>query len=258
MHHAHELGAYDDWLRSWGASARTVEARIRLARHLDPAATTEDLTSWLARYDGWTKATYYAGARSWYGWLTTTGRIAADPTACLRPPRKPKPRPRPLTEAEVTAVLARADDRARAWFLLALLAGLRAHEIAKLRGEDVAEDFIFVEGKGGQRAFLPTHPDLWRLAAEYPRAGWWFPGREDGHISRRTVTNYSSRIFASVGVDGSIHRLRHTFATRLLRSGANVRIVQTLMRHESMTTTANYLGVAEDERRAAIGLLVAA
>jgi integrase/recombinase XerD len=258
------MRTYEVWLRSWGASESTIEARIRIAKNFEerwgdpPGLTTEDLACWLASYQGWTRCTYYNHLRSYFGWLHHSGRLPTDPTRDLRPPRKPKPRPRPVTEEELARLLRTPDRDARAWFLLASLAGLRAHEIAKIRGEDVTAEFIYVDGKGGQRAFLPTHPLLWDLAQDYPRKGWWFPGRGGGHLHRRTVTNKSSRIFTDLGIEGSVHRLRHAYATRLLRSGTSIRVVQTLMRHESMTTTAVYLGVTEDERRAAVNLLTAA
>ena len=58
-------------------------------------------------------------------------------------------------------------------------------------------------------------------------------------------------------IEGSIHRCRHYFGTELLRAGVSVRVIQTLMRHESLATTANYLGVDEDERVAAVRALAA-
>ena len=74
-----------------------------------------------------------------------------------------------------------------------------------------------------------------------------------------TPTRLSCRVtehFRDHGVtEGSFHRCRHTFATRLLQAGVNLRVVQTLMRHDSLSTTAAYLGVLEDERSAAVQLL---
>jgi site-specific recombinase XerD len=65
----------------------------------------------------------------------------------------------------------------------------------------------------------------------------------------------TGRLFDSLGIAGSIHRARHSYATTLLRAGANVRVVQTLMRHSSLATTAAHCAVDEDERAAAIRLL---
>lgn len=69
------------------------------------------------------------------------------------------------------------------------------------------------------------------------------------------MSTLTSRLFAANGIEGSIHRMRHTFATRLLRAGVNIRVVQTLMRHRSLASTMIYTAVDEDERRDAISRL---
>ncbi len=71
------------------------------------------------------------------------------------------------------------------------------------------------------------------------------------------MTNATTTLFRRLGIDGSSHRCRHYFATQLLRGGTSVRVVQTLMRHSSLATTAAYLAVDEDERSAAVSALVA-
>jgi len=73
-----------------------------------------------------------------------------------------------------------------------------------------------------------------------------------------TISTVTSRLFAANGIEGSIHRCRHTYATALLRSGVNIRVVQELMRHSSLASTQRYTAVDEDERRDAINRLVAA
>jgi len=164
-----------------------------------------------------------------------------------------------LQPPQVAMVLAAATNaNMHAWLTLALYAGLRAHEIAKIRGEDVNEDQLWVFGKGGVGEYLPTHPAIWALAASRPRSGWWFPSRSaSGHVTSLAVSTRTSKLFSAHGIEGSIHRCRHTFATELLRAGVNVRVVQTLMRHASLASTMIYCAVDECERRDAIGLLAA-
>lgn len=257
--------AYAQWLRSWGASERTVVARERLARSLlrrwgVEGFTTDNLQAFFAsnpEWSAWTRSTYQAHLRDFCAWLTSSERIAADPMAGVRAQRRPKTLPRPLSEAEVERVLAVATGRVRDWILLALLAGLRAHEIAKLRGEDVTPEGIYVLGKGGKPEVIPTHPDLWAMAQRYPRHGYWFPGGDHGHLTSSTVTNRVSELFHPLGIHGSIHRCRHVYGTRLLRAGVNIRVVQRLMRHSNLETTALYTAVDEDELRAAVSLLSA-
>jgi len=119
-------------------------------------------------------------------------------------------------------------------------------------GEDVTRDWLFVVGKGGQRAHLPTHRQVWTLARTMPRRGFWFPDGEGGHITSQAVSAAVGRQMRKHGISGSLHRCRHTYATSLLRSGVNVRIVQELMRHSSITSTEAYTAVSDVERASAI------
>lgn len=259
------LADYETWMRSWGAAENTIHARLKFARErlgawVEPSVVTSaQVQGFLANpeFSPWTRMTYHSHLRSWFQWLTESGRTESDPMDKVRRPRAPKQRPKPLTQAEVDVVLECARGNRRVWLLLALYAGLRAHEIAKIRGEDVTAELIYVRGKGGKDAFIPTHPLVWEAAEGYPRDGYWFPSRSDTRrpISPDSVTVIVSKFFDTLGIDGSIHRARHYYATSLLRRGANIRVVQTLMRHESLATTAAYCAVDEDERRAAIALL---
>lgn len=258
----HIVSEYGNWMRSWGAAERTISARQTIARNRLSAWGLEGFTqrnaeTYLSNPDWsrWTRATYHGHLTSLATWLTATSRIAGNPMLDVRAVKKPKSRPRPLTEGDVARVLLTAKGEVGDWIRLALLSGLRAHEIAKIRGEDVQSDGIYILGKGGSVDILPCHPELWEMAQRYPRSGFWFPGIEDGHMRRLKVSLTVGRLFKSLGIDGSIHRCRHTFGTRLMRSGVNIRTVQKLMRHSNLETTANYTAVDEDELRAAIGLL---
>jgi integrase/recombinase XerD len=244
---------------------RTIDQRLIFAAAREREWFTWDVTAafiaaWLRHYSGWTALTYYTHLTSVYRWLNETERLDRNPMATIRRPSRPRPQPRPLTASQVSAVLDGSTGDLRAVMLLALLAGLRVSEIVKIRGEDVNETTLTVLGKGGQLAVLPTHPELWVLAQEYPRHGYWFPSpvNEDQCVRTVGVSAKVARRFRAVGIErGSIHRLRATYGTNLLRSGVNLRIVQTLMRHASLAMTEHYLGVDEDERAAAIRLLAA-
>lgn len=255
------IDEYETWLRSWGAAERTIEARRTLATSrlrewgLD-GFTPANLTAFLARdLSKWTRATYHSNLSDFCAWLAAAGYLDEDPMPGIRKPKRPKSLPRPLSEAEVTRVLDVTEGRVRDWVLLALLAGLRASEIAKLCGDDVAADGLYVEGKGGTVVTLPCHPDLWDMAQRYPRHGFWFPGPDDGHMRGQQISLIVGRLFHAMGIHGSIHRCRHVYGTRLLRAGVHIRRVQQMMRHASLDTTANYTAVDEDELRAAILVL---
>lgn len=262
---------YELWMRASGKSPSTIEQRKRMARKVieqwpDPEdATPSDVVEWLggrnSDLEQWSRATYHGDVRAFFVWLAEAGHIHTDPTdsKLFVRPKAGRGIPKPLTPAEQKRALAAAHGNIEAWLLLALRAGLRASEIAAFRGESIAEDHIVIVGKGRKEASIPTHADLWALAQRFPRRGWWFPSpAHDGHVSRNSVTIMVGRHFRRPEVDiptGSIHRCRHTYATALLRRGANLRQVQTLMRHSSPATTAIYTAVDEDELRAAIDLL---
>ena len=264
MAHRHRiLGEFESFLRSWDAAPQTIRARMvvisaRFAEWGENGFTADNIRQWFAsaNLERWSRTTYYSHLNSFCEFLVTAGYATENPMEEVRKPKAPRSQPRPLSEAEVRRVTAAADGRVRDWLQLALLQGLRVHEIAKLRGEDVQAEGLFVRGKGGVEATLPVHADIWAMARRYPDHGWWFPGRSKGsHIQAGTITNAVTQLFRSVGVAGSIHRCRHTYGTRLLRAGAHIRQVQTLMRHGSLQTTALYTAVDEDELRQAINLL---
>lgn len=267
MNNSDIVGAYHAWLESWGAAEKTIKARTGVARMLldtygAAGMTTGNLQAWMARkkpngqdLSAWSRATYYTHVRDFCAWLNAAGYLRDDPSSGLKQPRKPHSLPRPLTDTDVGRVLGAATGRTRDWLLIPLLSGLRAHEIAKVRGEDVSPEGIYVEGKGGVKANIPIHPELWQMAMRYPRAGWWFPNNKGGHVSGHLVTVEVSKLFDSLGLSGSVHRMRHTYGTRLLRGGTDIRTVQRLMRHASLQTTAGYLAVVDNQATAAINLL---
>jgi integrase len=248
-------------MRSWGASTNTIRARRVFAMRCFeewggvPSVTKIQATMNHPEWSDWTRSTYHTHLKNLCEWLLQAGYLRSDPMAEIRSPSRPHSEPRPLSEAELARVLEVAEGRVRDWIDLALLAGLRVHEIAKIRGEDVTEEGLYVHGKGGKRTTLPIHPDLWEMAQRYPRTGYWFPSPQGGHLQANRVSDVVSKLFDELGIEGSIHRCRHSHATRLLRAGVNLRVVQKLMRHSSIQTTAGYTAVDEAEMTAAVRLL---
>jgi integrase/recombinase XerD len=237
------------WLRSRGCGERTIRDRLE---HIEdftrshssfPNVAPMHVTAWIGRegFAPWTRATYYGHLRSYFTFAMENDLLTVDPMARMRRPKPPRGVPRPLTAEQVDLLLSRANRNLRTRLILGLYAGLRAHEVAKIRGQDVDQDNIFVLGKGGRTDQIPTHPLIWAEAQKRPKVGWWFPSNTAlGHVSAVTVSTGTSRHFAACGIEGSIHRTRHTYATNLLRAGTNVRVVQELMRHRSLDSTMVY------------------
>lgn len=259
---AEVLEEYATHLRAGGARPRTVVARVGGVGLLgqsagkDPQwASTQDVTRWLGQdsLKAWSRTTYYGHARAWFGWLVDTGRRGDDPSYRLKRPKPPRGVPRPLTRTQVADLLAATSRNTHLFVLLAAYAGLRVHEIAKIRGEDISAASIRVVGKGGHEAVIPCHPWIWAEASRRP-AGYWFPSHaKEGHMKADSVSTAVRRALATIGIDGHAHQLRHHFGTEVLKAaGGNIRVAQVLLRHANISSTQIYTLVDEDDARAAV------
>ncbi|MCX6399437.1 MAG: tyrosine-type recombinase/integrase [Propionibacteriales bacterium] len=253
---------FREWLVSQGLSTNTIVQRTgfaaaRLAEWGTWDVPPTQVASWLTSYDGWSRRTYTAHLRSLYSFLVEQGALAVDPTARIRSVPSPRPRPRPLSSDELARVLGAADGDLLTWLLLGSKGGLRLHEIAKVRGEDVDGRWITIAGKGGVTDRVPLHQALRERVDLYPASGWWFPstysgyGGDHGHISAKWVGRCITDHFRAHGLTGGTHRLRHTYGT-MLAKGTPLHVVQKLMRHSSLATTELYLGVDHGDRMDAI------
>ena len=260
------LTEFARWSMLAGHAERTINSKTSILRRMQRLgvspldATADELADWLASLDlsRSSRSTYRAQLRGWFGWLVASGRRADDPAADLPAVRVPRGTPHPLTPEQVQDVLAACSDfraqTTRAYVLLAAYAGLRAHEIAKMRGEDVNGAELTVVGKGGVATTVPLPPVLARLAEQMPQTGWWFPSPSgDGHVSRVTVSTAIQRAFQRAGVQAVPHSLRHYYCTQALRaSGGDLRLTQRLARHASPATTAIYTQVLDEAAAAAV------
>ncbi|NUP83862.1 MAG: tyrosine-type recombinase/integrase [Nonomuraea sp.] len=252
-------------MRAEGLSTRTITERPRIVRRAarslgaDPLAfTTDDLVAYLAELpSSATKQTYYSALRAWHTWLQVCGVRDDDPLTGVRRPRVPRRRPRPVATGHLDLLLdSGIRGRTRTVVLLCSYQGLRVHEAAKIRGEDV--DLISmtlrVVGKGAVDEVVPLHPLIAAEAAKYPRRGYWFPSyvRPGRPVRRESLSAVISRAMKRLGIPGTAHSLRHWYATQLLEeAGADLRTVQTLLRHASLATTQIYTEVNPARQRAA-------
>lgn len=259
------LDGYERVMRRRDFAETTIEARLTVAWAClcdwgVEGFTADNIGAYLARptmKSRWSKTTYRAHLADFTNYLLAQGLIVDDPMLAVPTFKAPRNRPRPLSESDVARVFAAASQDQADWMTLGLQAGLRAHEIAKIAGRDVSPDGLYVRGKGRVEAILPCHEDVLEIAARKATPGYWFPGVEDGHARSQYISLSVGRLFRSLEppIEGSVHRLRHTYGTRLLRAGVNIRRVQELMRHASLETTAKYTAVDEDELRSAVSLL---
>lgn len=254
-------------MKAEGARANTIEIRLVAVRRAAAAAgtdplhlTTWDLRKWLAGYtNANTRNTYYRGVHAFFAWAVAEGLREDDPTAAIKSPPVPRGVPRPCRTTDLTLLLAHASGPVRAMLVLAAFEGLRAGEIAAVRGEDVDLEArtLRVVGKGGVEAVLPLHDAVVRLARSMPATGYWFPAPlTGGHIRSERVSQLVRAACEAAGVPPhGAHPLRHWYATNLVRSGTDLRTAQSLMRHASLATTARYVEISDEARRVAVSRL---
>lgn len=259
------INEWQIWQYAKSLSQRTVLERTgTVARMADfcgkqpQSATATDIVTWLAEGGEWsanTRWTYHTTLTAWFLWLQKVGHRTDNPMVNIDRPRRAKGQPHPVSNRDMIRLLAvRAHKRTKAMILLAAFQGLRVHEIAKIRGEhfDLIERTLTVTGKGSKTAIMPLHYRILGLAVDMPRRGFWFPGPDHGHQRRESVGGTIKEAMARAGVPGSAHALRHWFGTALTEAGVDLRIVQTLMRHQSLATTQIYTLVSDRRRAVAI------
>jgi len=211
-----------------------------------------------------------AGARSFARFLERGGRASVAALFMIRTPKPVKTLPRPLAIAaakRITEAELRAGEERDPWVLardaavLALLygSGLRVSEALGLKRQDLAGDrteTFTVTGKGNKQRMVPVLPRVVSLIREYialcpyelPGEGPLFVGAKGGPLSPRVVQLAMARMRGALGLPETAtpHALRHSFATHLLARGGDLRSVQELLGHASLSTTQVYTAVDTD------------
>lgn len=265
------------WMRLQGRSDRTLAARrravVRLAEHLgaDPAhAGFDQLYGWqvaLLRVSKTLVRHQTALVRPFYGWLHALGHRADNPAALLPLPKARRGVPRPIAEATLITAITSAPPRLLPWLLLAGWSGLRAEEIARIAVEDFfvdadGETWVRVLGKGDVIRHAPIPRWAWPLiAATLPATGraWRRVRGRDRNIAPVTaqhVSQYCNHYLRhKVGVDDTLHSLRHRVATLTYEQTGDLRLVQDLLGHAQLSTTAVYTRVAPARMAVAVNAL---
>ena len=175
----------------------------------------------------------------------------------MRYQRAAKKIPVVLSAEEVVRIIEAAPGpglRYRAAFSVAYGGGLRASEVTHLKVGDIDSDRMLihvVQGKGRKDRKVMLSPGLLDLMRDYwceaRPEGWMFPGKPKiNPISPRQLNRAftSAKRMAGINKPATLHTLRHSFATHLLEAGTDVRVIQVLLGHAKLTTTAQYTKVA--------------
>ena len=207
-----------------------------------------------------------AGVRSFARFLERNGKGKVGALSAVRTPKLPRSLPKPLTASSAKALTdadMRAGEARDQWVLardaavLALLygCGLRISEALSLKRRDFngAPDALTVTGKGNKTRMVPLLPQVAQRVADYvalcphdlPINGPLFVGARGGTLSPRIVQLAMERLRGALGLPDTAtpHALRHSFATHLLAGGGDLRAIQELLGHASLSTTQIYTAV---------------
>ena len=271
-----------------GLSANSVEAYERDYQHLKTymdahgvdvvRASFDDLQAFV--FDTFkdvasvrTQARLIAGIHSFYRFLLYHHYIEQDPSELLETPKKELHLPDVLSLEEIDRMIAQIDmsksesHRNRAIIEMLYGSGLRVSELVNLRLSEIylKEGYMRITGKGSKQRLVPISP----VATEW--FGYWlqdrnaldvraeaidiaFLNRRGGQLTRAMIFTIIKTLARAAGIQKTIspHTLRHSFATHLLQNGADLRIIQQLLGHESISTTEIYTHVDIHDLREAV------
>jgi len=206
--------------------------------------------------------------RAFYAWACVQGELLeVSPVNGIKTPRGGRRLPRVLRKDEVEMLLQHkgASRREQAILLLMLDAGLRLVEVSRLSRTDInlQDRTVLIQGKGDKQRMVPLSDRLHDALAEwlYQEPGLpndpLFPGYKGASLKPRAIGYVVNRIGRDVKLDRNLspHLLRHTFATRLLRQGVNLRVIQQLLGHANISTTQIYTEVVSTDLVQAISQL---
>jgi site-specific recombinase XerD len=268
------LARFDDWQLARGMGEKTRRAYGVDLAQLAEWASGRDLTPHelthkdLRHFAGVvsergamksTVARKLAAIRTFYRHLVERGELQANPAELVSSPKKDSYLPKVLKQDEVAELLERIpggtplDLRDRAILELAYAAGLRAEELVNLDLEslDADSEEVRVEGKGGRTRVVPVGEHAWQALDRYLSRGRTvlntgagpalFLSKTGRRLSTSDVRRRLRLQTRRAGI--SPHTLRHSFATHLLEGGADLRTIQELLGHSSISTTQTYTRV---------------
>lgn len=215
------------------------------------------------------QARIISGLKSFFTFLLVDGQIEKSPTDLLEIPKLGRKLPEVLAMEEVDAMLATLDlstnegYRNKVMMELLYSCGLRVSELVNLRLSDLffEEGFIRVIGKGSKHRFVPIDPDTMELITMYKQSirnqmqvkkedtDIVFLNRRGGRLTRAMIFTIVKQAAQEANIQKNVspHSFRHSFATYLLENGADIRMIQLMLGHESILTTEIYTHISREK-----------
>lgn len=260
-------------------TANTVEAYRNDLAHLERYMKREGLTPETVRREHLehfaatlhehgigpsSQARILSGVRSFFKYLQMEGYISDDPSELLEWPHLGKHLPEVLTTEEIDRMEAAIDlskpegQRNKAIIEVLFSCGLRVSELTALKLSDLfmSDNFVRIKGKGRKERLVPISAKavkelkLWfidrnRMNIKPGEEDFVFLNRRGAHLTRTMILIMIKRCAEAAGIEKTVspHTLRHSFATALLKGGADLRAIQMMLGHESISTTEIYTHV---------------
>lgn len=272
-----------------GLSPKSVEAYLHDALLLEEFlgdkkmedATFEDLQQFLKHlyksdYNARSQARIISGMRAFYRYLIYANVLETDPTELLDAPKIGMHLPDVLTVEEIQSIMDVIDlstpegHRNRAMAEVMYGCGLRVSELVTLRLSNLFFDdgFVKVVGKGNKERLIPIGSTAQKMVNLYldgarktlkikkGEEDYVFLNRRGSHLTREMIFMLVKKWVKDAGIDKTVspHTFRHSFATHLIEGGADLRAVQEMLGHESITTTEIYTHLDQDFLRTNIAL----
>jgi len=255
-----ERGSSEHTLRSYG---KDLDAFFDYVRAAPEDIEMLDVRGFVAGQinDGLKKSTAgrrLATVKSFFRFLHREGYIKTNPARLVNTPKMPKLLPKFLTVDDAFSLIEKPDGigfapaRDRAVLELLYSSGLRVSELSGLNGDDlnIREGFVKVRGKGRKERIVPVGKKAVEALKAYmiervllkKKDRALFLNRSGTRLTDRGVRRIVVKYARAALLDGRIgpHTLRHTFATHLLQGGADLRVIQELLGHASLSTTQKY------------------
>jgi integrase/recombinase XerC len=279
-----ERHASHETMRNYASDLRQFQTFMK-AEHLavsllDPATVqTESIRAYLhwlgrKREKSTSMARKLASLRSFYRYLQREGRVGLNPAEAIRTPKQPKHLPRVLSKDDAAALMefptgqTRSSLRDSALLETLYSTGARVSELVGINLDDLRapEGLVHLRGKGRKERIVPIGAVALQAIQSYldqrplkdprtlttkPVSSPVFRNNRGGRLTTRSVARlvarYSNRL---AGGSVSPHTLRHSFATHLLDEGADLRSIQEMLGHASLSTTQKYTHLAMDQLQA--------
>ncbi|MFZ5867088.1 MAG: tyrosine recombinase XerC [Thermodesulfobacteriota bacterium] len=231
---------------------------------IDPLHVRGFLASRFGKVKKVTMGRKLAAVRTFFRFLQRERLVTSNPAAGIRAPKREKPVPRALSVDEMDRFFVRNPAMAKrdlALFELLYSSGLRVGELTglKIQDLDLKNGWVRVVGKGSKERYVPVGSKAIKAIEEYlplrdlllaQKRPWTdsealFVNQRGGPLSSRTVRRILKAYLDAAGLkrDASPHTFRHSFATHLLVGGADLRSIQELLGHASLSTTQRYTRV---------------